>query len=103
MPLRGSGSRFVTALLGTLGVGIALVGAIGALASLILALGSGRNERHSRAFFWIAIMVSGCVVAVVAMEVALLTDDFSLDYVASNSTKLVATDGVDIGRPKVGY
>ena len=77
----------MTALLGTLGVGIALVGAIGALASLILALGSGRNERHSRAFFWIAIMVSGCVVAVVAMEVALLTDDFSLAYVASNSTK----------------
>lgn len=77
----------MTALLGTLGVGIALVGAIGGLASLILALGSGRNERHSRALFWIAIMVSGCVVAVVAMEVALLTDDFSLDYVASNSTK----------------
>jgi len=77
----------MTALLGTLGVGIALVGAIGALTSLILALASHRNGRHSRAFFWIAVMVSGCVVAVVAMEIALLTNNFSLAYVASNSTE----------------
>jgi cytochrome c-type biogenesis protein CcmF len=77
----------VTALLGTLGVGIALVGAIGGLTSLILALGSQRSDRHRRALFWIAVMVSGCVVAVVAMEIALLTNNFSLAYVASNSTK----------------
>jgi cytochrome c-type biogenesis protein CcmF len=32
-------------------------------------------------------MVSGCVVAVVAMEIGLLTNNFSLAYVASNSTK----------------
>ena len=75
------------ALLGTLGVGIALVGAIGALTSLILALISQRSDRHSRALFWIAVMVSGCVVAVVAMEIGLLTNNFSLAYVASNSTK----------------
>ena len=77
----------MTALLGTLGVGIALVGAIGALTSLILALASHRSDRHSRALFWIAVMVSGCVVAVVAMEIALLTNNFSLAYVASNSTE----------------
>ena len=74
----------MTALLGTLGVGIALVGSVGALTSLILALGSHRSDRHRRALFWIAVMVSGCVVAVVAMEIALLTDNFSLAYVASN-------------------
>ena len=77
----------MTALLGTFGVGIALVGAVGGLTSLILALASHRSDRHGRALFWIAVMVSGCVVAVVAMEIALLTNNFSLAYVASNSTE----------------
>ena len=77
----------MTALLGTLGVWVALAGALGASVTLILALGIRQDERHSRAFPWVAVMVSGCVVAVVAMEIALLTDNFSLAYVAANSTK----------------
>ena len=77
----------MTALLGTVGVWVALAGALGASVMLILTLGIRQDERHNRAFPWVAVMVSGCVVAVVAMEIALLTDNFSLAYVAANSTK----------------
>tara|TARA_B100001179_G_scaffold222359_1_gene198713 strand:- start:48 stop:1991 length:1944 start_codon:yes stop_codon:yes gene_type:complete len=81
----------VTALVGALGVGVALIGALGASVTIIFALWLHQTEKHRRALSWAAVMVAGCVVAVVAMEVALLTDDFSLAYVASNSTKLTPT------------
>ncbi len=74
------------ALLGTLGVAVALMSALGGAATLIGARVAHRPDRSRRALAWIAAMAAGCVLAVGAMEFALLSDDFSLAYVARNST-----------------
>ena len=77
----------MTAFLGTVGVGLGLVGAIGGAATLAMALFSRRREHHRRVFWWVGAMTAGCVLAVLAMEVGLLRDDFSMQYVAANSTR----------------
>ena len=77
----------MTAFLGTVGVGLGLVGAIGGAATLVMALFSRRREHHRRVFWWVGAMTAGCVLAVLAMEVGLLRDDFSMQYVAANSTR----------------
>ena len=75
------------ALLGTIGVGAGLVGASGGALSLASALFQKRIDYHRRAFVWIWLMVAGCLLAVLAMEIAILRDDFSMEYVANNSTR----------------
>ncbi len=77
----------MTAFLGTVGVGLGLVGAIGGAATLVMALSLRRSEHHRRVFWWVGTMTAGCVIAVLAMEVGLLTDNFSMQYVAANSTR----------------
>ena len=76
----------MTALIGSLGVAIGFVGALGGIATLGLALATRDTARQRRSLLWVAVMVSGAVLATIAMEVALLRDDFSLTYVAENST-----------------
>lgn len=75
------------ALLGTVGVAIGFVGAVGGAVTLVSALASKREAHHRRAIAWVFLMAGGCLLAVVAMEVGLLRDDFSMRYVASNSTR----------------
>ena len=74
------------AVLGTLGVAVGLVSALGGAATLVAARALARPERCRQALAWIAAMAAGCALAVGAMEFALLSDDFSLAYVARNST-----------------
>ncbi len=76
----------MTALIGSLGVAIGFVGALGGISTLGLALATRDTARQRRALMWVAVMVSGAVIATIAMEVALVRDDFSLAYVAENST-----------------
>ncbi len=76
----------MSALLGTLGVAIGLVSALGGAGTLIAARVLCAPQRCRQALVWVAAMGGGCVLAVVAMEFALLSDDFSLAYVARNST-----------------
>jgi len=77
----------VTALVGAIALMVAFAAALGSLATLSLALVQRREDRHARVFPWLTVMVVGVVVAAVAMEVAILGDDFSLAYVAGNSTR----------------
>ncbi len=74
------------AVLGTLGVAVGLVSALGGAGTLIAARALSQPERCRQALAWIAAMAGGCVLATAAMEFALLSDDFSLAYVARNST-----------------
>lgn len=74
------------AVLGTLGVAVGLVSALGGAGTLVAARALSAPERCRRALVWIAAMAGGCALAVGAMEFALLSDDFSLAYVARNST-----------------
>ncbi|WP_419945336.1 heme lyase CcmF/NrfE family subunit [Candidatus Poriferisodalis sp.] len=74
------------AVLGTLGVAIGLVSALGGAATLVAARALRQPARCRQALAWIATMTVGCVLAVAAMEIALLSDNFSLAYVARNST-----------------
>ena len=74
------------AVLGTLGVAVGLVSALGGAATLVAARVLGQPARCRLALAWIAAMTAGCVLAVVAMEIALLSDNFSIAYVARNST-----------------
>ena len=76
----------MTVLLGTFGVAVGLVSALGGVTTLAVAAARRQPERCRTALAWIAAMSAGCVLAVVAMETALLTDDFSVAYVARNST-----------------
>ncbi|WP_420438653.1 heme lyase CcmF/NrfE family subunit [Candidatus Poriferisodalis sp.] len=74
------------AVLGTLGVAVGLVSALGGAGTLVAARVLDQPERCRQALAWIAAMAAGCALAVGAMEFALLSDDFSLAYVARNST-----------------
>lgn len=74
------------AVLGTLGVAVGLVSALGGAGTLVAARVLDQPERCRQALAWIAAMAAGCALAAGAMEFALLSDDFSLAYVARNST-----------------
>ena len=78
MLVRGTGSYVVIALLGTFGVAVGFVGAIGGVMTLVSSLASKREEHHRRAITWVFVMAGGCVLAVTAMEIGLLRDDFSM-------------------------
>jgi cytochrome c-type biogenesis protein CcmF len=77
----------VSSLAGTAGVALGLAGALIGMATLAVGL-RGRNPRLLRAgqrHVWV--VVAGAVLAVVAMQVALVTRDFSLEYVARNGSR----------------
>lgn len=73
-----------------LGRGAVMLGFLAALFGVgVLAVGLARRRpvllRSGQRYVWL--LVAGSVVAVVAMERALLTDDFSLEFVAENSAR----------------
>ncbi|MFT7648790.1 MAG: cytochrome c-type biogenesis protein CcmF [Candidatus Poriferisodalaceae bacterium] len=81
----------MSAFVGTIGIALALVGALGGALTMAAALFQRQPEKQRQALVWVAMMVVGVVSAVVAMEVALLSDNFSLAYVADNSTRSTPT------------
>jgi cytochrome c-type biogenesis protein CcmF len=76
----------VNAALGTGGVVLALVGSLGAIVTLAVGLRGRRSElmRMSRTYAFM--VLGGAVLAVAAMQRALITRDFSLEYVANNGS-----------------
>jgi cytochrome c-type biogenesis protein CcmF len=76
----------VNAALGTGGVVLALVGSLGAIVTLAVGLRGRRTEllRMSRTYAFM--VLGGGVLAVAAMQRALITRDFSLEYVANNGS-----------------
>jgi len=76
----------VNAALGTGGVVLALVGSLGGIVTLAVGLRGRRSDllRMSRTYAFM--VLGGAVLAVAAMERALITRDFSLEYVANNGS-----------------
>jgi cytochrome c-type biogenesis protein CcmF len=80
----------VNAALGSAGVTLGLAGSL--LGIVTLAIGLRRGERGAsllrlgRSYAWV--VLGGAVLATVAMEIALITRDFSLVYVAENGSTL---------------
>ena len=73
--------------LGAMGVTLAFAGSV--VGALVLAAGLRRSDRRLKLAGrgMVALVVLGAVVAVVAMQWALLTDDFSLEYLANNHAR----------------
>ena len=76
----------IPAAFGHIGIGMGLVGALGCVFVLSTSLATRRPDRASAALYWLALMCLGVLLAVAAMETAILTDNFSVAYVARNST-----------------
>ena len=76
----------MNAALGTGGVVLALVGSLGAIVTLAVGIRGRRSElmRMSRTYAFM--VLGGAVLAVAAMQRALITRDFSLEYVANNGS-----------------
>ncbi|MBV9412326.1 MAG: heme lyase CcmF/NrfE family subunit, partial [Acidimicrobiia bacterium] len=76
----------MSATLGTAGVWLGLFGAIVGVATLGMGLRrrDPRLLQAGRKYTWV--ILGGAVLAVVAMETALLRHDFSLRYVAENGS-----------------
>jgi cytochrome c-type biogenesis protein CcmF len=77
----------VNALLGHIGVLMALAASVVGAGVCIAGLARGRSTWLRQAGTYSALLVAGAVLATVAMERALLTHDFSIAYVASNSSR----------------
>jgi cytochrome c-type biogenesis protein CcmF len=76
----------VNAALGTAGVILGVVASLGGIVTLAVGLRGTRRDllRMSRTYAWM--VLGGAVVAVVAMQRALITRDFSVEYVANNGS-----------------
>ena len=72
--------------LGTAGVVLGLVSSIGAVLTLAVGLARGRPDllRLARVYTWLVVLAA--VLAVFAMEHALITRDFTVLYVAKNGS-----------------
>lgn len=73
--------------LGHLGAYVGLISAVGLLAALIIGSATGRSALVHRAVRLVIIPFLGAILATIAMEHALITHDFSLEYVASNNSR----------------
>ncbi len=80
----------IPAALGHIGVVLGLVGAATSAAILAAALVTKRVDRARQALVWLMIMCAGVLLAVAAMEIAILSDNFTVAYVARNSTTTTA-------------
>ncbi|MDQ3758301.1 MAG: heme lyase CcmF/NrfE family subunit, partial [Actinomycetota bacterium] len=77
----------MNALVGLAAVLLGLLAAVGGLVTVVAGLVKGRPVllRTGRVYAWLVLL--GAVVAVIAMQRALLTHDFSLQYVAENNSR----------------
>lgn len=76
----------MNAALGMGGVVLALVGSLGAITTIAVGLRGRRSEllRMARVYAWM--VMGGSTLAVIAMQRALITRDFSLEFVANNGS-----------------
>jgi len=81
----------VNATLGSMGVLLGLAGAIAGVAALAVGLATGKAAllRSGTVYAWM--VLGGAVTAFLAMERALLSNDFSLRYVAENHSRSTPT------------
>jgi len=70
--------------IGSLAIALGLAGALLGAASIVFSLVRGRPDVMRVVNVHVALILAASVVAVIAMEVALLTNDFSVRYVAEN-------------------
>ena len=77
----------MNAILGTGGVLLAFLASLGGVATLLAGLRRGSPARMRAGALYAGLVLVGAVVAVVAMQLALLGNDFSLQYVADNSAR----------------
>lgn len=68
--------------LGRAALYVAFIGAVGGIISQLVAL---RTRRRAHATWWAGVALAGVVGAVVVMQYALITHNFSLAYVAANN------------------
>ena len=76
----------MNAALGVGGVVLAVVGSLGAIVTLAVGLRGRRADLLRMARVYALMVMGGAVLAVIAMERALITRDFSLEYVATNGS-----------------
>ena len=76
----------MNAALGTAGVILGVVGSLGAIFTLIMGLQSRRPTLLAMSRTYAFMVLGGAVLAFVAMQRALITRDFSLEYVANNGS-----------------
>jgi len=81
----------VNATLGSMGILLGLAGGIAGIGTLAVGLATGRVAvlRTGAVYAWM--VLAGAVTAALAMERALLTNDFSLRYVAENHSRSTPT------------
>lgn len=75
----------MTAALGSGGVVLALVAALGGIVTLVTGITQSNPRRMAQGRMYGWLVLAGAVLATVAMETALLRDDFSVRYVAEHS------------------
>ncbi len=81
----------MNATLGSMGVLLGLAGAIAGIVALSVGLATGRVALLRTGAVYVWMVLAGAVVAFLAMERALLTSDFSLQYVAENHSRSTPT------------
>ena len=77
----------MNAAFGTGGVVLGVAGSIGAIVTLAIGLRTGRPALLRMSRTYSLMVLGGALVAFVAMERALITRDFSLEYVAKNGSR----------------
>jgi cytochrome c-type biogenesis protein CcmF len=77
----------VNGTLGHLGVLLALLGALGGIACVVIGLARRRDDLLRQAMAWPFVLLLGMLLATFAMERALVTHDFSLAFVAGNNNR----------------
>ncbi len=76
----------MNAALGRAGIVLAFVSSLGGIATVVVALSTGRRALLRQAASFVALVAGGAVVAFAAMERGLVTRDFSMEYVASHGS-----------------
>jgi cytochrome c-type biogenesis protein CcmF len=66
---------------------LGLVASVAGIVTVGVGLANGRPDLQRQARFHVLLVLAGAVIAAVAMEVALLRNDFSLTYVAEHSAR----------------
>ena len=80
----------MNAALGTAGVALALAASIGGVLTVVVAQAKRRPALLSQIPAFVGLVALGVVLAVVAMQRALITRDFSVEFVADNGSRATA-------------
>lgn len=76
----------MNAALGTGGVVLGVVGSVGAIITLAMGLRTGRAELLRMGRTYAHLVLGGAILSFVAMQRALITRDFSVEFVANNGS-----------------